>query len=319
MKDKYNIETLSGGSSSDYDSSSYDSENEPVIGTVLHWVGGKKRLLNRIFENLPEKFNNYFEPFMGGGIVAYNMIDRYVPLDKSAHLNDWNKDVININTVVRDNHKELKRYLLKWQKEYANIESKEDKKEYFLNKRQELNKLIGKYNVKRAALYMFINKTCFNSMMSFNAIGKCTSGLGTALKPTLYNQENVENVHNTLNEKGVKLYNGDWKKLLPKMKAGDFIYFDPPYPPDDTTKTTKGYAYKGKDEWGDEHSVELFDIFKQLAGKGIYAMMSNSDCKLVRKHFPKKKWKQIRIPIHRVLAGGAENRGVKYEVMIMNY
>lgn len=54
MKDKYNIESLSGGSS-DYDSSSYDSDEEPMIGTVLHWVGGKKRLLNHIFENLPKK------------------------------------------------------------------------------------------------------------------------------------------------------------------------------------------------------------------------------------------------------------------------
>lgn len=319
MKDKYNIESISGASSSGYDSSSYDSEEEPIIGTLLHYVGGKKRLLNHIFENLPEKFNNYFEPFIGGGIVAYNMIDRYVPLDKSAHLNDWNKDVININNVVKHDHRKLRHYLLKWQKEYADIETKEDKKAYFLNKRDELNSLINNYNVKRAALYMFINKTCFNGMTSFNGDGKCTAGHGTAVRPTLYNKENVENVHHTLNEKGVKLYNGDWKKLIPKMKAGDFVYLDPPYPADDTTKTTKGYAYKGKDEWGDEDSVELFNIFKQLAGKGIYAMMSNSDCKLVRKHFPKNKWRQKRIPIHRVLAGGAENRGVKYEVMIMNY
>ena len=105
MKDKYNIESISGASSSGYDSSSYDSEEEPIIGTVLHWVGGKKRILNHIFENLPRKFNNYFEPFMGGGIVAYNMIDRYVPLDKSAYLNDWNKDVININIVVKHDHR----------------------------------------------------------------------------------------------------------------------------------------------------------------------------------------------------------------------
>ena len=317
MKDKYNIESISGASSSGYDSSSYDSEEEPIIGTVLHWVGGKKRILNHIFENLPRKFNNYFEPFMGGGIVAYNMIDRYVPLDKSAYLNDWNKDVININNVVKHDHRKLRHYLLKWQKEYADIESKEDKKAYFLNKRDELNSLINNYNVKRAALYMFINKTCFNSMMSFNSQGKCTSGHGTALRPTLYNKENVENVHHTLNEKGVKLYNGDWKKIIPKMKAGDFIYLDPPYHPDDGTE--HNYKYKGKDEWTPENSLELFETFKQLGGKGIYAMMSNSYSKFVRKHFPKKHYRQIKIPIHRVLAGGAENRGIQYEIMIMNY
>ena len=317
MKDKYNIESISGGSSSDYDSSSYDSDEEPMIGTLLHYVGGKKRLLNHIFENLPKKFNNYFEPFMGGGIVSYNMIDRYVPLDKSAHLNDWNKDVININNTVKENPKKLKHYLLKMQKEYADIESKEDKKAYFLNKKDELNSLINNYNIKRAALYIFINKTCFNGMMSFNGEGKCTAGHGTAVRPTLYNKENFENVHHTLNEKGVKLYNGDWKKLIPKMKAGDFVYFDSPYVPDDVNK--HNYKYKGKDEWTDENSLELFETFKQLGGKGIYAMMSNSYSKLVRKHFPKKEFRQIKIPIHRVLAGGAEHRGIKYEIMIMNY
>tara|TARA_B100001094_G_scaffold67253_1_gene63461 strand:+ start:1626 stop:2561 length:936 start_codon:yes stop_codon:yes gene_type:complete len=311
MKHNYN------SSSSEDSSSSYDSEKEPLIRTLIQYVGGKKRLIKTIFENIPDKFNNYFEPFVGGGVVAYNMIDRYVPLDKSAHLNDWNKDVMNINRVVKANPQELKKYLVKWEKEYAKILSKENKKIYFFKKRDELNKLIGNYNAKRAALYIFINKTCFNGMMYFHENGKCTSGHGTPEKPTLYNEDAVNNVHHTLNEKGIKIYNGDWKNLLPKMKAGDFVYFDPPYCKDDIIQHE--YKYKDKNQWTDENSLELFKEFKQLGGKGIKAMMSNSYSKLVRKHFPKNKWRQLKIPIQRFLGAGAENRGRTYEVMIMNY
>ena len=125
--------------SGSYDSSGYDSsssEEERLIGTLAHWVGGKKRLIHRIFDNLPDNFNNYFEPFLGGGIVGYNMVDRYVDPKYKAYLNDWNKDVININKIVAANPESLKNLLLKYQKEYAKIQETDQKKQYFLKKKR---------------------------------------------------------------------------------------------------------------------------------------------------------------------------------------
>tara|TARA_B100001094_G_scaffold131604_1_gene127407 strand:- start:831 stop:1739 length:909 start_codon:yes stop_codon:yes gene_type:complete len=296
---------------SSYDSSDYSS-SEYEIGPLLHWIGGKKKLLYRILDNIPEKFNDYYEPFTGGGIVSFNM-----PFEKKCYINDINKDLINLYRVVRDNPKELKKLLNKYKKQFNNISDKEKRKKVFLKQRDRFNKLKGKYNVERAALYMFINKTCFNGLLQINKNDLCTSAMGTNINPTFYNEDNINDITNFLNKSYVKISNKDYYEFIKNAKKGDFIYLDPPYCKDDITQCN--IKYNTGEGWTYDDHMRFFDIFKSLKKKGIKAMMSNSYSKLIRKHFPKTKFNILKIPIHRVLARGSDNRGIRYEALIMNY
>lgn len=277
-----------------------------IKSTVIHWVGGKKRLLPLILDNIPKKYNNYFEPFIGGAIVFTNM-----KIYNKSYIGDFNKDLVNLYRKIKNDYIVLVNYLLKYEKSYNNSCNK---KKHFLNYRKKFNNLLNTYNTERAALYIYINKTCFNSIMQFNKEGLNTSAFGNHNIISIYNKENFDYFKKKL--KKTTIYHGDYRNLLEKSKKGDFIYLDPPYVPDDIKKCTIKY---NKDGWVLEDFDNLVKTIENLDKKGCKIMLSNSNSKYIRKHFPKNKYRIIKTPIQRVLARGKENRGIQYELIIMNY
>lgn len=273
---------------------------------IVRWVGSKKRIINKIIENVPEEFNNYYEPFVGGAIVFLHM-----PYEKKVYLNDCNKDVMNLYNRIKDSPQELIKKVAKYEKTY--LESK-NRKDAFLDIREKFNKLIHKYTLDRAALYISINKTSFNGLFQINKHGILTSAFGNVQNPRFYKKEQIEKFSKKL--KGVKLTIGDYRKSLKTAKKGDFVYLDPPYVPDDFNKYNVKYA---KVEWDEDDFLNLVNVVEELDERGCYVMLSNSDSKFIRKHFPKKKYNVIKIPIHRSLSPNMKFRGYQYELLIMNY
>ena len=147
--------------------------------SILRWVGSKKRIINEIIENLPEEMNDYYEPFLGSGVVYL-----YMPNKSKSYINDNNKDLISLYKHVKKNHKEMIKLLEKLYKEYMSNDD-DGKKEYYLGKRDRFNKIKGKYDLERAVLYIFINKTCYNGLMQFNKQGINTSGFGKLHNPNI--------------------------------------------------------------------------------------------------------------------------------------
>ena len=273
---------------------------------IVRWVGSKKRIIDKIIKNIPDEFNNYYEPFVGGAVVFL-----YMPIKNKAFLNDNNMDVINLYKHIKKSPTELIKKVAKYEKTY--LESK-NKKEAFLDIRKKFNKLINNYSLERAALYISINKTSFNGLFQINKFGILTSAFGNVENPRFYKKEQIEKFSKKL--KGVKLTSVDYFDALKTAKKGDFVYLDPPYVPDDFCKYSMNYA---NNEWDEDDFLDLVEMVEELDERGCYVMLSNSDSKFIRKHFPKKKYRVIKLPIHRSLSPNKDKRGYQYELLIMNY
>ena len=156
--------------------------------SILRWVGSKKRIINEIIENLPEEMNDYYEPFL-------EVVYLYVPNKSKSYINDNNKDLISLYKYVK-NHKEMIKLLEKLYKEYMSNDD-DGKKEYYLEKRERFNKIKGKYDLERAVLYIFINKTCYNGIRNLINMVIIVQDLKLH-NPNICDLKNIENLYNNL-------------------------------------------------------------------------------------------------------------------------
>jgi len=280
------------------------------IKPVIKWVGGKRKIMDKVVNNIPDKFNNYYEPFLGGASVFLN-----IPYKNSAIISDYNKDLIMLYKNIKNNPNDLMLKLNKLQNKYNGLNGIHNKKEYFVNILKKINRLT-EYTIERSALYIFINKTCFNGIMSTNKSGLLNPSFGAHEKINLYDKDNILNFSKLL-KKSVKILNEDYKVIIMQAKKGDFVYLDPPYVPDDITNCN--YKYVGKEAWKIKDFEELFQLYDELDKKGVYVMMSNSYSKMIKKHFNKSKYNILKVPIIRTISVDKNTRGKKYEVIITNY
>jgi DNA adenine methylase len=282
-----------------------------TIKPIVKWIGGKNKIMNKIIDKLPPKFNNYYEPFVGGGSVFLS-----IPYTEKAYINDFNKDLINIYKLIKNDYDGLYKALKSLETKYNKSKNMETKKVLFMENRNKFNKIKEKEGISRAALYIFLNKTCFNGFMIENLNGDTNPSFGFHEKVTIANKENMDGFSKKLN-KSVTISNKDYKVFLTNVKKGDFVYLDPPYVPDDITN--HNYKYNSSKSWSLDDFNDFFDVVDSLDKLGAYIMMSNSYSKLIRKHYKNKKYNMYKIPISRTVSVKKSTRGVKYEVIITNY
>ena len=272
----------------------------------VKWVGGKRQLLKQFREMglyPPDGFNSntntYFEPFLGGGAVFFDLLPQH------AVLSDLNNELITTFNVIKNNVEEL----------ISLLKKHKHNKEYFLKVRAQ--KVFELSELEIASRFIFLNRTCFNGMYRVNSKGEFNVPFGDNKNPLICNVDNLRKVSYVL--KNVEIKNQDYKEVLKKAKKGDFIYFDPPYCP--MTKTASFTAYT-KESFLDKEQVELRDTFFELHKRGCFVMLSNSDAPFINKIYSELKDKKIKI--NKVFAGRAINskgsgRGKVTEVLINNY
>ncbi|HNQ44818.1 MAG TPA: DNA adenine methylase [bacterium] len=270
----------------------------------LKWVGGKRQLLEqfRLTKLYPPEFfdptrNSYFEPFVGGGAVFFDL------LPERGYLSDLNRELVITYNVIKNNVDELIRSL----KEHKND------KEYFLKVRsQDTNKLS---DIAIASRFIYLNRTCFNGLYRVNSQGKFNVPFGKYSNPQICDEQNLRNVSNALS--GVEIKHQDYKEVLKKAKKGDYIYFDPPYYPVSKTASFTSYT---SESFLDKEQIELRDVFVELHNRGCFVMLSNSDTPFINKIYSGING----VRITKVYAGRAINskgsgRGKITEVLVTNY
>ena len=270
----------------------------------LKWVGGKRQLLEqfRLTKLYPPEFfdptrNSYFEPFVGGGAVFFDL------LPERGYLSDLNRELVITYNVIKNNVDELIRSL----KEHKND------KEYFLKVRsQDTNKLS---DIAIASRFIYLNRTCFNGLYRVNSQGKFNVPFGKYSNPQICDEQNLRNVSNALS--GVEIKHQDYKEVLKKAKKGDYIYFDPPYYPVSKTASFTSYT---SESFLDKEKIELRDVFVELHNRGCFVMLSNSDTPFINKIYSGING----VRITKVYAGRAINskgsgRGKITEVLVTNY
>lgn len=269
----------------------------------VKWAGGKRQIIDKLKKYVPYEYNTYFEPFVGGGALLFELSP------KKAVINDYNEELINVYKCIKDEEKfdamcrELDHHESNHSEEYyyeiRNIDR--DKKKF--------NKLA---DYKRAARTIYLNKACFNGLYRVNSKNEFNVPFGKKTKVNTYEGPNLGIVHCLLNVYDIQLLSIDFEEAVKDAKAGDFIYFDPPY--DSETSTFNSYTENG---FGKEEQIRLARVFKELADRGCYVMLSNHNTKLVNELY--EGFNIHVIEAKRNINANGKKRGKVEEVIITNY
>lgn len=274
-----------------------DFANERVKSKpFIKWAGGKSKLLTDMARLFPPKqqIGRYFEPFLGGGAMFF-----YLQHPKSF-LSDSNGDLVELFEVVQQNVEEL----------IIALKIHNNEHDYYYKIRAQSPSDLS--SIQRAARFIYLNKTCFNGLYRVNSKGEFNVPFGKYKNPTICDVEGLRAASLAL--QNVKIYRGDFESILSQAKPTDFIYFDPPYHPLNHTSSFTSYT---SDKFGEEQQKRLAFVYAELANRGCFVMLSNSDMPLIREFYKD-------FQIHEILASRAinsnpEGRGKITELLIINY
>lgn len=292
-----------------------------IAKPFLKWAGGKTQLITEIEKSLPYEITKnkftYIEPFVGSGAVLFWMLNNFPNL-KKAVINDINEDLINTYRTIASKPIELISILQVLQNEFHGLEGKdEQKKEYYYQKRELYNRRKEEQS-GQAALFIFLNRTCFNGLYRVNRKNEYNVPMGSYKRPTICDKENILAVSQALQK--VEILCGDYEKTLNHADNNTLFYFDPPYKPLSETSSFNSYA---KDEFNDAEQIRLRDFCHKLDALNHTWILSNSDVKGKDENdnfFDElyADFKIERVDAKRSINANPEKRGLLKELLITN-
>ena len=271
----------------------------------VKWAGGKRQLLAELEKNFPKQFGTYFEPFLGGGAVLFDLLAKKPNIKCSV--SDLNSDLVLAYVTIRDKLGRLIESLENHSKNYH-----KDSTGYYY----EVRKQEPKSQIEKVSRLLFLNKTCFNGLYRVNSKGKFNVPLGRYTNPNIVNRENLITASKFLQSEKIKISCRDFESILKDTKKGDFVYFDPPYQPVSDTANFTSYTHR---DFTEDDLQRLADLANQLNSKGAHVLLSNSNTKIVKKIFSSKKWKVKEIAVNRAINSNSQKRTGHKEILIKNY
>lgn len=296
-----------------------------MIKPFVKWAGGKGQLLDEIRGMVPadigKSITKYAEPFVGGGAVLFDLLSTHS--FEKVYISDVNAQLINTYLAVRDAAPELIAQLANYQMEYWALD-KDGQKEYYYAKRARYNEVKREevshtFHLECAALFIFLNRTCFNGLYRVNRKGEFNVPIGAYHNPVILNEENILDTSRAL--KNVEIVCGDYRRAADFIDRETLVYFDPPYRP--LTQTASFTAYT-ESVFDDHAQMELANFVAEMDGRGAKIIISNSDPK---NHNPEDDFfdrlyadYQIkRVNASRMINSKHEARGQIKELLICNY
>lgn len=274
------------------------------VHPFVKWAGGKTQLLDVIESYLPQKFNRYFEPFIGGGALLF----RIQP--KVFYINDSNEDLMCVYKCLEDKElfEQLKEELIKHETNHS--------EEYYYQVR-EMDTLEDYKDLPiyvRAGRLIYLNKTCFNGLYRVNSKGYFNVPSGKKKTVNCFDKTTFDNLYSFFNSRQAIITSIDFELAVKNAKAGDFVYFDPPY---DTWEEKNSFTSYDKNAFGKAEQVRLAKVFKELSKKGVYVMLSNHNTKFINELF--EGFHITVVSAKRMINSKADGRGAVEEVIITNY
>ena len=272
------------------------------IAPFIKWAGGKRQLLAQIRAKMPESFNNYYEPFVGGGAVIFDL------LPTSAVINDINKALVNAYRQICNDSDEFLNKLNELDEAMW-----EDGKGYYYSLREHYNDKLMKeeFDVELAALFVFINKHCFNGLYRVNGKGLFNVPYNNSRNSSC-DEDTIRAISEYL--KNVTILEGDFQAACQNAKKGDFVFIDSPYAPLNPT-SFESYTKEGFDI---ESHKRLADLYDELTSRGCYCMLTNHNTELINELYGNKGYRMDVVSVKRMINSDATNR-VGEEVIICNY
>lgn len=277
---------------------------------LLKWVGGKRELLpelRRFYQGLD--FNNYFEPFFGGGSVYLDIVKMYgIDIKNKSFINDVNTDLVNLLKDVSENPNQIIEYLHELKNDYE-LYDYYHIRDRFNGIDREKN-IVERYEgVKRSSSLLILNRTCFNGLYRVNKSGLFNVPSGKYKNPRLINEENIMLFSSVLPPKE-NILNIDFSRIN-NIDKGDLVYFDPPYQP--INKTSSFTEYSGS--FGEDKQIELFNFFSELDKKGVFVILSNSSTEFIHELY--QEFEPFRVYCSRNINSKSDGRGKVEEVVVI--
>lgn len=264
------------------------------------WAGGKGQLLDRIRERCPASYGDYYEPFVGAGAVLFGLVPRH------AHVNDINAQLMNAYFAIRDDCEQVIACLDALDGSFGN-----DAKSYYYSIRDRYNEGLIRDSAgpEMAALFIFLNKHCFNGLYRVNSKGLFNVPYNNSVRSS-YSRENLMAVSEYLGT--VEIACGDFAFAVEGAGKHDFVFFDSPYAPLNETSfeayTKEGFAQA-------EHE-RLAALFRELDERGCYCMLTNHDTELIRNLYDG--FHVETVAVKRMINSDARKRTGE-EVIVRNY
>lgn len=291
-----------------------------IAKPFVKWAGGKTQLLDEIKKSLPKdlcQYSNitYIEPFVGGGAVLFWILQEYPNISR-AIINDINTELICVYKVIKNDVFALIEQLFNLQAEYISLDA-DNRKKYFLMRRAEYNSMCIS-DVRTAALFIFLNRTCFNGLYRVNSKGEFNVPHGKYANPKICDKDNLLAVSEILQR--VEILCGDFSITEKYANSNTIFYIDPPYKPLSETSSFTSYAKEG---FNDEDQIRLRDFCSRISRLKSHFVASNSDAKENDSglSFFDKIYNQFyikRVSASRYINANPNNRGLVSEIMISN-
>ena len=298
----------------------YESEHNIELKPFVKWVGGKSQLVSELEKKIPAKGNGlikYAEPMVGGGALFFSVIGKYN--FEEYYISDTNAELINAYKVVRDNVEELITRLSEMQLAFLPMDENGRKYHYYTARERFNNLALNEQTaVEKAALFIFLNKTCFNGLYRVNRHGQFNVPMGAYKNPKICDENNLRNISTVL--QNVIIVCGDYTLSREFVDDKTFVYIDPPYRPISQTSAFNSY---NSDCFDDSEQRRLALFIDEINDKGAKIVLSNSDPKNVNPEdnfFDElyKSYKIQRVSASRMINSNAEKRGKINELMISN-
>ena len=279
-------------------------EETKTLRPFVKWAGGKTQRLDRLHAYMPKTYNNYFEPFIGGGSFFLNISP------KKATINDFNAELVCAYKCFQNDElfeslkNELKKHEANHSEEYYYQIRSMDKEEGFLT--------LPIY--VRAARMIYLNKSCFNGLYRVNSKGFFNVPSGRKKKVVTFDEENFDSLREFFRNNNITILNGDFEDAVKSAKAGDFVYFDPPY---DVIENKNSFTSYAKNDFGKDEQIRLARLYKKLSDKDVLVMLSNHNTVFINELY--KDFNIHVVNAKRMINSKADRRGDVEEVIITNY
>lgn len=272
-----------------------------LAAPVLKWVGGKRQLMSEIQKVLPKTYTTYYEPFIGGGAVLFEL------QPNKAVINDVNGELINLYNVIKDDVELL----------IEDLKKHENTSEYFYGIREQdrnRNEYEKLSKIEKASRVVYLNKTCFNGLFRVNKAGEFNSPFGKYKNPNIVDEVTLRAVSKYFNKADMKILNCDFEQSLRNIRKGSFVYLDPPYDPVSSSANFTGYDKGG---FNRDEQIRLKKLCDKLDKKGVKFLLSNSATDFIKDLYKDYNIKIVKAK--RAINSNGNSRGEVDEVLVRNY
>lgn len=268
----------------------------------LKWVGGKRQLLTSLSANIPETFGRYFEPFIGGGALFFELGK------KKSYISDVNQELINTYKVLA-NYTKLSDCIALLRHHAA----AHDRKYYYaIRAADRLPEYLQWSDVQRAARFIYLIKTCFNGIWRVNGKGHNNVPMGDAPCSAILDEDNLLQCHGLLET--TEIAEAGFEAVVAKANPDDLVYFDPPYVPLSATSSFTSYS---KDGFTAADQRRLRGVIDQLHANGVHVMVSNSYCAATQELYAG--YHQLPVRASRMVNANGAGRGKINELLVTTY